>query len=56
MEREVELLVGGKRVDLNRFASEVVRNVVLGLMQSLRDVDPAEEVVLKLAKQGRAGK
>ncbi len=56
MDREVEILAGGKPVPLNRFVTDVVRNIVLGLVQSLRDVDVAEEIVVKVGKQGKGGK
>jgi hypothetical protein len=38
MEREVEILSGGKPVPLNEFTRKIVLNTLLGMLGSLRDV------------------
>lgn len=48
MEREVKISTGGKDVPLNDFVRELVVNVVLGLMASLKKCDPSEEIVIRI--------
>ena len=48
MERELELLCAGKRVAMNRFAKEVVLGTVLGLLKTLKGIDPEAELTLHI--------
>lgn len=49
MEREIELLCAGRRVAMNRFAKEVVLNTLLGLLKTLKGIDPEAELTLRIA-------
>jgi len=48
MERDVELQIGGKRVPLNIFAKRVILGALLGMLDALKDVDPKQEISLKV--------
>jgi hypothetical protein len=48
MDRELELACGGKRVPMNRFARAMILNTVLGLLRSLKGVEPDAEITLRL--------
>ena len=48
MNREVDLHVGDKRVPLNLFAKEIITNVVLGMVGSLKGVSPEGEITLRI--------
>ena len=48
MDRDLEIDCGGKRVPMNRFARAVVLNTVLGLVRSLKGVEPDAEITLRL--------
>ncbi len=48
MDREVELTVGGKKIPLNDFVREMIANVVLGMVGSLKKVDIQLEIVLRV--------
>ncbi len=48
MERELELLCAGKKVGMNRFAKEVVLGTVLGLLKTLKGIDPEAELSLRI--------
>lgn len=52
MDRDIEVESNGRRVELNAFARSVVRNTVVALVGSLRDVDPDGEIriVVKAAE------
>jgi hypothetical protein len=44
MEREITVESRGRKVELNAFAQNIVRNTVVALAGSLRDVDPDGEI------------
>ena len=48
MERELELTCGGKRVPMNRFARDIVLNVVLGLVRALKGAAGDAEITLRV--------
>jgi hypothetical protein len=48
MEHEIRIVSGGKAVGLNNFAERIVRQTMLGLLGSLRDVDLAEEITVTI--------
>lgn len=55
MRREVELRVGDKRIALNLFAKEVITNVVLGLIGSLKGVASEREISLRIGAVTESG-
>ena len=48
MDRDLQILSGGKNVPLNEFARKVVLNTLLGLLGSLSDVDTSREILITL--------
>jgi len=48
MDREIELQCAGQRVPMNRFAKAVVLNTLLGLLQTLKGLDPEAEITLRV--------
>lgn len=48
MERNVRITSGGSDVRMNSFVTQLVRNVLLGIVRSLDDVKPDEEIVITL--------
>ena len=44
MERDLEVLCAGEKVDMNAFAEKVVLNTLIGLLGSLRDVDTDRDI------------
>jgi hypothetical protein len=48
MERELDLACGGKRVPMNRFARDVVLNVVLALVRALKGAETDAEITLRV--------
>jgi hypothetical protein len=55
MKREVELHVGSKRIPLNLFAKEIITNVMLGIVGSLKGVAPELEISLRIGAGAEAG-
>lgn len=55
MRREVELHVGGQRISLNLFAKEIITNVMLGVVGSLKGVAPEREITLRIGAAGARG-
>ena len=53
MERELDLTCGGKRVPMNRFARDIVLNVVLGLVRALKGADVEAEITLRVGPAKR---
>jgi hypothetical protein len=46
---DVELLVDGKDVPLNSFTQKIIGNVLAGVVESLKDVDPNwKKIVVEL--------
>ncbi len=54
MERELEVLCGGVKVQMNGFAERVVLNTLMGLLGSLRDVDPDSEIKITIGPKEKA--
>jgi hypothetical protein len=54
MKREVELHVGGKRIPLNLFTKEIITNIVVGIVESLKDAAQGEEISLRVGAAGAA--
>jgi len=48
VERNVRITSGGSDVRMNSFVTQLVRNVLLGIVRSLDDVKPDEEIVITL--------
>ena len=44
MERELEVMAGGEKVELNPFTESIVLNTLVGLLGSLRGVNMNAEV------------
>lgn len=55
MEREISLVNGDKRVDLNKFTKGIVTSTILGMLQSLRGVDVEREIHIIISAAKRAG-
>ena len=54
MERVLEIVAGGEKVDLNPFTERIVLNTLVGMLGSLRGVDMNAEVrVVVKPKAGR---
>jgi hypothetical protein len=52
MKREIELHVGDKRVALNLFTKEIITNIVVGMVESLKGVTPEGEIRLRIGAAG----
>lgn len=48
MSRKITITNGGKEVPTNEFVEEVTTNVILAILQSLRDVDVSKETVIRI--------
>lgn len=48
MERKITLTVKGQKITLNRFASEVLVNVTLGFLRTLRGVETNGEIEIHI--------
>ena len=48
MEREIEVRVGEERIAMNRFAKEMIRNILVGMLTSLKNVDTDEKIQITL--------
>jgi hypothetical protein len=44
MDRQIEILTSGERVELNAFAERIVLSTLLGLLGSLHGVDTEREI------------
>ncbi len=49
--REIEIMVGEKRIGLNKFAKEVIGNTLLGLLKSFKHMDSEEEITIRIRPQ-----
>jgi hypothetical protein len=56
MNRQIELHVGGKRIPLNLFAKEIITNVMLGVVGSLKGAAPEREITLHIGPADAAGR
>lgn len=52
-DRDIELRVGDKRVPLNIFAKSVILGALLGMLGALKDVDPAQEIHIRVGPAKR---
>ncbi|MGA2613258.1 MAG: hypothetical protein ABSG38_07390 [Spirochaetia bacterium] len=55
MERELSILNGGDLVGLNGFTKKIVMNTLLGMLQSLHDVDVEREIRIVISAAGSGG-
>jgi hypothetical protein len=51
MSRKITITNGGKDIPTNEFVGEVATNVVVALLQSLRDVDVSKETVIRIEEE-----
>jgi hypothetical protein len=49
MERELSIMNGDELVGLNGFVKRIVLNTLLGMLQSLRDVDLEGEIRIRIS-------
>jgi len=47
---KVELTVNGKKVGMNPFVKTVFEKVIRGLVESLKNMDEPEEIVVRLSQ------
>jgi hypothetical protein len=48
MDREIELSCDGNRIPMNRFTREIISNVLLAMVRTLKGVDTDAEITLRL--------
>ena len=48
MERELEILVGERRIPTNRFAKQIIISTLTGLLKPLKNVDTDERIRITL--------
>ena len=53
MERELEIVAGGEKIDLNPFTESIVLNTLVGLLGSLHGVDMNGEVRVVVKPKAR---
>jgi hypothetical protein len=53
MERELEIVAGGEKIELNPFTESIVLNTLVGLLGSLRGVNMDGEVRLVVKPKAR---
>ncbi len=51
MEREVTLLIDGQKVPMNPFTQEIVMNVILGIVGSLKKTDTKKTIEIKVGPE-----
>jgi hypothetical protein len=51
MARSVELVNGGKKIELNAFAEQITENIITGIVDTLKGVDTDAEIVITLGKK-----
>lgn len=49
MEREMEIRVGDKRIALNHFAKRIITDTLVGMLGSLKHVEPEKEITIRIA-------
>jgi len=47
---DIKVLVNGKDIGLNPFVSQVISNVVVGIVKSLKGVGAIEDIEIKVKK------
>ncbi len=50
MARDVEIIIGGKKLPLNEFTQEITLNVVTGLLASFKGANVKEEIQIIIRK------
>ncbi len=52
MDRQVEIVSKGRKIELNAFSRSIVTNTIVALVGSLRDVDPQGEIRIVVPAAG----
>ena len=47
----IEIEINGKSVKLTEFPAKIIKNTIIGMLQSLHDVEEIASVVIKLGKE-----
>lgn len=47
---KVEIKVDGRTISMNRFVQEIIWNILVGMLDSLREVDNWKEVTISLRR------
>ena len=50
-ERDVRVAISGTEVPMNPFVKDLVANVVLGLVKTLKKTDPDGEIIIRIGKK-----
>lgn len=50
-DRNVSVTISGTEVPMNPFVKDLVANVVLGLVKTLKKTDPEGEIVIRIGKK-----
>lgn len=50
-DRDVSVAISGTEVPMNPFVKDLVANVVLGLVKTLKKTDPDGEIVIKISRK-----
>jgi hypothetical protein len=50
-DRTVSVSISGAEVPMNPFVKDLVANVVLGLVKTLKKTDPEGEIVIRIGKK-----
>ena len=53
MEREIEIRVADKRIAMNKFAKEIVKNTLEGMLKSLKHVEVEEKIQITFGEVRR---
>jgi len=56
MDRKMEIVSGGERVELNGFSQRIVLGTLLGLLGSLHGVDPGAELRVTIGSSSSAAR
>jgi hypothetical protein len=46
----ISIEINGKTIPLTDFPAKIITNIIIGMLQSLRNVEEIESVVIKLEK------
>jgi hypothetical protein len=55
MERQIEIVSRGRKIELNEFSRTIVTNTILALVGSLRDVDAQGEISIRVKPSEASG-
>lgn len=50
-DRDVSVAISGAEVPMNPFVQDLVANVVLGLVKTLKKTDPDGEIVIRIGRK-----